>query len=130
VESAPNDRLDRRSRPPHRVSELDLHDGSRGLLSRILGNPRRWRLVDKSIVLAAITLPFRLSNVLMALRVHSMPKAYSLLDPAVLSVWRSVMIAIAAWWCAMIGTGLMIRKRHPESLAFAYTVTLSFWITN
>lgn len=86
----------------------------RSLWARV-GNPLEWSNVDKSILLAAISLPFTISYVLQINGFRESAKNFPNYAPWILDGFRDAELAISAFWALFLVVGLFLRRRAPDN---------------
>lgn len=121
------------------AASRDLHKQSmsaeRRLLPRIswmrrlaarAGNPLEWCNTDKVVLASVLTLPFIVVWGLRYRYLMARPEEAPYMDPAVVPLMLLFLEVAAGGFLFMIGLGLLLRRRYPESRPLVYLAN-QFW---
>ncbi len=99
-----------------------------GLLASRLGNPLRWSLVDRCLLVVLFTLPFGAGFALRALYLIGHPEVEPYYDRVGLRALCWLLLGTAGFWAALAAVGVRLRVRSPENAIFAHVAAQSWWL--
>lgn len=91
--------------------------GWRKMLAKA-GNPLEWGYVDKSMLMAAISLPFTISYVAQIDNLREQAKNFPNYAPWILDGFRTAELGISVFWAVFLAIGLLLRRYSPDNRVY------------